>query len=131
MSVGYKEAGKIAAIEMDQRLQTERVTPALLDYIIAKIVREIEPKQIILFGSRARGDETDSSDVDLFVVQDREPSNREVRRKIEHLLWGRRFGVDLIVRRPEDVARNLADRNPFYTQHIYSEGQVLYERSAW
>ena len=37
-------------------------------------------------------------------------------------------GVDLIVRRPEEVERNVADGNPFYTQHILSEGEVLYER---
>jgi predicted nucleotidyltransferase len=130
MSIEYTGANKTAKIELDHRLQTERVTPALLNYIVEKIVREIEPKQIILFGSRARGDDVDSSDIDLFIVQDRELSNRQVRRKIEHLLWGRLFGVDLIVRRPEDVERNLADRNPFYTHHIYSEGQILYERSA-
>ena len=130
MSLGYKETGKTAPIEMDQRLQTEQVTSALLNYIIEKIVDQIEPKQIVLFGSRARGEEDASSDIDLFIVQDREPSNRDVRRKIEYLLWGRRFGIDLIVRRPEDVARNLADHNPFYTQHIYSKGQILYERPA-
>ena len=130
MKRDYSKAGKTATIDMDQRLRTERVTPALLNYIVDKIVREIEPKQIILFGSRARGGALDSSDVDLFIVQDRELSNRQVRRKIEHLLWGRLFGVDLIVRRPEDVERNLADHNPFYTHHIFSEGQVLYERPA-
>jgi len=129
MSVDYRAAKKSNTIEMDQRLQTERVTPALLSYIVEKIVREIEPKQIILFGSRARGDALDASDVDLFIVQDKELSNRQVRRKIEHLLWGRLFGIDLIVRRPEDVERNLADHNPFYSQHIYSEGRILYERT--
>jgi len=128
MSIDYLEANKTNTIKMDRRLHTDRVTPVLLNYIVEKIVREIEPKQIILFGSRARGDALDSSDVDLFIVQDHELSNRQVRRKIEYLLWGRLFGVDLIVRRPEDVERNLADHNPFYTQHIYSEGQVLYER---
>ena len=62
MSVDCQEANKNTAIEMDQRLQTERVTPALLNYIVEKIVREIEPKQIILFGSRARGDDLDLID---------------------------------------------------------------------
>jgi len=129
MSVDYREAKKNSTIEMDQRLHTERVTPVLLNYIVEKIVREIKPKQIILFGSRARGDAFDSSDIDLFIVQDRELSNRQVRRKIEHLLWGRLFGVDLIVRSPEDVERNLADHNPFYTEHIFTEGRILYERT--
>lgn len=130
MALNNSKANKTHTIRMDQRLRTDRVTPVLLNYIVEKIVREIEPKQIILFGSRARGEAFDSSDVDLFIVQDQELSNRQVRRKIEYLLWGRLFGVDLIVRRPEDVERNLADHNPFYTQHIYSEGQVLYERST-
>ena len=112
----------------DQRLATNRVNLALLNYIVEKIVKAVNPKEIILFGSRARGEENPSSDIDLFIVQDSEVSNKEVRRKIDMLLWGRRFGIDLIVRKPDDVKRNLADRNPFYTENIYSEGQVLYER---
>lgn len=130
MPIEAMEKTRTTPNEIDQRLRTEHVTPALLRYIVEKIVREIEPKEIILFGSRARGEQSQSSDVDLFIVQDRDQSNRQVRRKIEQLLWGRLFGVDLIVRRPEEVARNIADHNPFYTDHIYSEGQVLYERSV-
>jgi UTP:GlnB (protein PII) uridylyltransferase len=70
----------------------------------------------------------DDSDLDLFIIQDSQVPNRQVRRRIEYLLWGRKFGVDLIVRRPEEVARNVADGNPFYTRHILKEGRVLYER---
>jgi predicted nucleotidyltransferase len=120
----------IHTLQWDTRLQTSRITPELVAYIVEKIVRSIAPQQIILFGSRARGEATDTSDLDLFIVQDSHLSNREVRRQIEGLLWGRRFGVDLIVRRPEEVARNVADGNPFYTRHILGEGKVLYERSA-
>jgi uncharacterized protein len=114
----------------DARLRTRRITPELIDYIVDKIVRTVRPRQVILFGSHARGQATEASDLDLFVVQDGGVPNRQVRREIERLLWGRLFGVDLIVREPEDVARNLADRNPFYTHHIFGEGQVLYERPA-
>ncbi len=114
--------------QKDERLATNQVNFALINYIVEKIVGEIKPKEIILFGSRARGEEKTSSDIDLFIVQDSEVSNKEIRRKIDILLWGRRFGVDLIIRKPEDVARNLADRNPFYTEDNYSEGRVLYER---
>ncbi len=115
-------------LQRDARLQTRQLTPELIDYIVDKIVRGIAPQRIILFGSRAQGKATDTSDLDLFIIQDSPASNREVRRRIESLLWGRRFGVDLLVRRPEEVARNLADGNPFYTRHIFGEGRVLYER---
>ena len=113
--------------QYDSRLQTRHVTPDLVAYIVEKIVRAIAPRQIILFGSRSRGQETESSDIDLLVIQDSGRSNRQVRRQIEYLLWGRRFAVDLIVATPEQVERNVADGNPFYTRHILSEGKVLYD----
>jgi predicted nucleotidyltransferase len=114
--------------QRDTRLQTDQVTPDLIFYIVDKIARAVAPQRIILFGSHARGEATVMSDLDLFIVQDSPASNRQVRRGIERLLWGRRFGVDLIVRNPEEVARNVADGNPFYTRHILGEGRVLYER---
>lgn len=121
---------KEKTLQRDSRLQTKRITKELLSYIVDKIVEEIAPRQIILFGSRARGESSEKSDLDLFVVQDSDVSNREVRRQIESVLWGRRFGVDLIVRTPEEVDRNVRDGNPFYTRNILENGQVLYERST-
>ena len=117
-------------LKRDSRLQTEQITPELITYIVEKIVRAVAPERIVLFGSHARGEATDDSDLDLFIVQDSHISNRVIRRQIEALLWGRRFGLDLIVRRPEEVARNVMDSNPFYTQHLFSEGKILYERPA-
>ena len=117
-------------LQRDARLQTKQVTPEFIAYITEKIALGVAPRRIILFGSHARSEATSASDLDLFIIQDSEASNREVRRRVERLLWGRRFGVDLIVRRPEEVARNVADGNPFYTRHILSEGRVLYERPA-
>ena len=113
---------------MDKQLQTRQITPELINYITEKIVQAIRPRQIILFGLYARGEMTASSDIDLFIIQDGQISNRDMRRQIERLLWGRHFGLDLIVRTPAEVARNLADGNPFYTRHIFDEGKVLYER---
>jgi hypothetical protein len=51
-----------------------------------------------------------------------------MRRKVEALLWGRRFPVDLIVRKPEEVAWNFRAKNPFYLYHIFKDGKVLYEK---
>lgn len=38
-------------MKIDPRLQTEKITPELIDYIVEKIVREIQPEKIILYGS--------------------------------------------------------------------------------
>lgn len=119
---------KREAAQPDLRLRMRRITPDLISYVARKIADGVRPRQIILFGSQARNEATESSDLDLLVVQDSQISNRAVRREIERLLWGRYFGLDLIVRTPEEIARNVADNNPFYTRHMLAEGKVLYER---
>jgi len=117
-----------SVIQADPRLATREVTPDLIAYVVEKIVHGISPCKIILFGSRSRGLATESSDLDLLIVHDSGRPNHEVRREIEHLLWGRRFPVDLIVTTPQQIDRNVADGNPFYTRHILTEGKTLYGR---
>ena len=45
------------------------ITQALLDRMIRTIVDEVDPEQVILFGSRARGDARPDSDVDLLIIE--------------------------------------------------------------
>ena len=45
-----------------------KTTDALLERMVKAIVDEVAPEQVILFGSRARGDTTADSNVDLVVV---------------------------------------------------------------
>lgn len=116
---------------MDQTLKTDKITPNLVQYIVDKIVREIQPQKIILFGSYARGDFSGDSDLDLFIlVGNNEESSRLIRRKIDALLWGRRFPIDLIVRNENEIERNYKAKNPFYIHHIFKEGKVLYEKGC-
>lgn len=112
----------------DQRLSTEKVTSELIDYVVEKIVSAIQPEKIILFGSYARGDFSRDSDLDLFIIKDGEESSRMMRRKVDALLRGRRFAVDLLVRKPKEVEWNFRAKNPFYLYHIFKDGKVLYEK---
>ncbi|MEW6387710.1 MAG: nucleotidyltransferase domain-containing protein [Thermodesulfobacteriota bacterium] len=109
-------------------LQDRTVTPEAIAYICRRIVEAINPCQIVLFGSQARGEPGGGSDVDLLVVHDSPETDRQVRRQLEKLFLHRRFGLDLIVRTPEEVAKNLADGNPFYSVHIFGRGIILYQR---
>ena len=43
--------------------------PGELDEIVQTIVNEVDPEQVILFVSRARGDGRQNSDLDLLVVE--------------------------------------------------------------
>jgi predicted nucleotidyltransferase len=115
---------------LDPKLQTDEITPELIDYIVEKIVREIQPEKIILYGSYARGDFHKDSDLDLFIIKESDEGSRMLERKIDRLLDGRSFALDVRVRKPSEVAWNFRARNPFYLHHIYKQGKVLYERHA-
>ena len=41
----------------------------LIDKIVPLIVSLVSPDQIMLFGSYARGDNTDKSDIDLLIIK--------------------------------------------------------------
>lgn len=110
-------------------IQDKHEAEERIEHLREQIVAAVDPQQIILFGSHARDEARPNSDVDLLVVHDTDRTNREVRRQLEQLFLDRRFGLDLIVRTPEEVKRNLADENPFYTHHIFEEGRVLHERA--
>ena len=116
---------------IDQNLNTDKITPELIQYIVNKIAQEVRPKKIILFGSYARGDFGRNSDVDLFIeVEEGKEPSRLTRRKIETLLCGRRFSLDLIVRNQTEIDWNFKAKNPFYIHHIFKDGKVLYERKT-
>jgi len=49
-----------------------------LDFVVEAIKKTLKPEKIILFGSYARGDNKESSDFDLAVLQKNEPKLGQV-----------------------------------------------------
>ena len=93
------------------------------------IVREFAPLQVILFGSYAYGTPTEDSDVDLLVVMDIPKSeflnkNIEIRQRISY-----RFGLDLLVRSPEEIAYRVS-YNDWFLREITEKGEVLHGSRA-
>ena len=118
-------------MEMDKKLATSKITPELIDYIVKKIVKAIDPEQIILFGSYARGDYNKNSDLDLFIIKDGDHNSRNLQVKVDGLLFGREFSLDLFVRKTEEIDWNFRAKNPFYLYHIFKHGKILYEKKDY
>ncbi|OGC21831.1 hypothetical protein A2291_04665 [candidate division WOR-1 bacterium RIFOXYB2_FULL_42_35] len=100
----------------------------LIASIVKKISTKFQPKKVYLFGSRAWGNPTVDSDLDLFVVM---PSslrrdNRSV--EISKLFPDRLFSLDVLVYTPKEVEKSLQNNNPFIKE-IISKGIVLYDES--
>jgi predicted nucleotidyltransferase len=96
--------------------------------MVKRIVKKFDPEQVILFGSRARGDAGPDSDVDLLVVMDFEGAARDQAVAIHLALHGSRIPLDVIVTRPEDFAwrKNYVGTIEWPAAR---EGKVLYARA--
>ena len=105
------------------------VTRQEIQAITDDIVREFAPLQVILFGSYAYGTPTEDSDVDLLVVMDIPKSEFtrkaiEIRQRISY-----RFGLDLFVRSPEEIAYRVS-YNDWFLREITEKGEVLHGSDA-
>ncbi len=94
---------------------------------IQKIVDELKPEKIILFGSYAYGRPTPHSDVDLLVVLKTKASLKERSWKVSRLLLPRPFPVDILVKTPKEIEKALKSGD-FFIEEILTHGKVLYER---
>ncbi len=93
------------------------------------IVSAYQPDQIILFGSRARGDAGEDSDVDLLVISDREKHLPRYRRglQVRLLLAEIDLPKDILFYTHEDIERWRGVANTFVDTAL-TEGVALYER---
>jgi len=105
----------------------QRIPQRAIDDIVRQIVQQFRPERIILFGSYAYGLPRRESDVDLLVVMDTRLKETDQAVRICQAI-DYHFGLDLIVRTPDTVARRLALRDPFL-QEVMNQGTVLYERA--
>ena len=103
------------------------ITPKLLREITQRIVDEFAPERIILFGSYAYGKPTIHSDVDLLVITKKmaEQSVFARSRAISQLFPHRKFGMDILVRTPQEIKERLAIGDDFISD-ILDQGRVLY-----
>jgi predicted nucleotidyltransferase len=93
-------------------------------------IREAGPEKIILFGSAARGEMTEDSDLDFLVVwEGREfPNNRRRAGYLMKILPDDVTApIDVIVMTPEQYRSEKEDDRTL-TAMVTDEGKVLYER---
>lgn len=102
---------------------------AVLKEIVRRIVKLSDPKKVILFGSRARGDARPNSDYDLLVIKSsRQPRYRRSA-PLYTALADLPVEVEVLVYTPKEVKAWRNVRQAFITTAIH-EGRVLYEEKS-
>ncbi len=105
---------------------------SLVSEAVARIVREIDLEKVILFGSRARGDERDDSDVDLLVVASEELIRQHGRRRLLARFWSAMghlpASFDFLLFFPDEIVQWQDSVNHVISRAM-REGRVVYERA--
>jgi uncharacterized protein len=95
---------------------------------IKRIVSELKPEKIILFGSYAYGNPTPDSDVDLLVIMKTKAKEVDRYVAVSNLLYPRQFPVDILVKTPKEIELASKKRGNFFMREILTKGKVVYER---
>lgn len=106
------------------------VSEQLLTEMVRVIVREADPERVYLFGSQARAEATEDSDVDLLVVtreadDDERRQGDRIRRALAHFPVSK----DIILYGVEEFEWRRTGRNNVVARAV-REGRLLYERPA-
>ena len=107
----------------------ERVVSPLLGPFIERIVAAVQPQRIILFGSAARGQMREDSDIDLLVVKAGDYHHIELAQQIYAALGPRSVPVDITVVTPEEVER-YRDEPALVLYAALREGKVVFDAEA-
>lgn len=113
-------------------LKTATLTAERLQEMTDTIVSEVDPEKIVLFGSHARGEANQHSDVDLLVITSQpfgpQNSRRGMAARLGRSLSRFLIPTDILLYTVEEVKAWQGSRNHVITQAM-KEGRVLYERS--
>jgi len=110
---------------------TEQIQASLPDgfqRFLDRLIAEFDPEQVILFGSRARGEATEDSDTDLLIIMPCEGRPPDTAMRIRLALWGvSDFPLDLLVVTPANLQERVeANRFADPVLLMIEEGVTLY-----
>ncbi len=108
--------------------QSKTVPPMNFEDVISRMASALNPEQIILFGSRARGDHRIDSDYDvLIIVPDTTESTLKLAGDALIAARGKRFGMDVVVYTHSEFENSLRERHDV-VYHAMKDGRVVYAK---
>ena len=103
------------------------VTEQEIEQVARRIGEVVRAEQVILFGSYARGEAKEGSDVDLLVIAESELPRFKRSRELYKSIRPYPFSMDLIVYTPAEAQKAKTSPHSFIST-VLQDGKLLYER---
>jgi predicted nucleotidyltransferase len=108
-------------------MEAKKVDDDLLNEVVQRILTVTHPDKIILFGSYARGDANEDSDLDILIIQHSDLPRYKRSISIRLALLGVFPSKDIVVYTPDEVEEWKTASTSFIAT-VLKEGKVLYEK---
>jgi uncharacterized protein len=107
----------------------ERISNALVEAVVNRIVSGAHPEKVVVFGSCARGLQGADSDLDILVVMRTDLPHHKRGASIRSLFNPQPCPMDILVYTPEEVEYWIGTVNHIITE-AFETGKVYYEQKA-
>jgi len=98
-----------------------------INEVVNKIIENYNPEKIILFGTYAKGTQSEHSDLDLLIIKDSNLPRYKRARQVWKYLWGSMVPMDIIVYTNKEFNEDKDVRFTFIN-NVHRTGKVLYEK---
>ena len=99
-----------------------------IEQIVNTIVTTVEPEKIILFGSHARGDYKQNSDIDILILKKGLKNERDLTNNLYMEFFNRKISIPIdLIAIDYDKYYQLNNDIGFIYKTIDREGRVIYE----
>ena len=99
--------------------------PQVIEELVRKILKAIQPQRIILFGSAARGEFGPAGDIDLLIIMPEGTHRRRTAQKLYRQIRGIPVSFDLLVATTSDIQQHKDNIGLIY-RTVLKEGKELY-----
>lgn len=110
-------------------VQRNRPDKRVLDEMVQRIIKTVNPRRIILFGSASRGEMGPDSDLDVLIVMPDAVHRRRTAQMIYKSLRGLGFAKDVVVVTESDV-RDHGDNPSLVLCPALQQGTELYHATG-